>query len=125
MKQQQRQKTGGRQSGTPNKATRNLREWIQAFVESNTNQIEEDWKTLEPKDRIILFDKLLRYTLPQLQSITVAERQEIDPAMTDEQFEKMRNDARGAAGLPPIEKEQPLIIKGIKFSQQQNTEEEA
>jgi hypothetical protein len=63
-------KFGGRMRGTPNKNTKDLRAWITAFIESNTAQIEEDWQTLEPKDRIVLFEKLLKYSLPQLQAVS-------------------------------------------------------
>ncbi len=64
------EKTGGRQQGTPNKATKDLRQWITAFIECNTEQIEADWQQLDPKERIVMFEKLLKYTLPQLQNVS-------------------------------------------------------
>jgi hypothetical protein len=59
----------GRPKGTPNKITTDLRQWVTGFIQSNTGQIENDWKALEPKDRIIMFEKLLKYSLPTLQSV--------------------------------------------------------
>ena len=59
----------GRPQGVPNKTTTDLRQWITNFVEDNREQIQKDWQTLEAKDRIVLFEKFLKYTLPSLQSI--------------------------------------------------------
>lgn len=64
-----RQKTGGRKAGTPNKVTADLRQWITTFIDDNREQIQKDWAQLEPKDRIQLFEKLLKYALPTLQAM--------------------------------------------------------
>jgi hypothetical protein len=64
-----RQKTGGRKAGTPNQVTTDLRQWITSFIEDNKAQIEADWQSLAPKDRIQLFEKLLKYALPTLQAM--------------------------------------------------------
>ncbi|HNJ25064.1 MAG TPA: hypothetical protein PLC62_00755 [Chitinophagaceae bacterium] len=58
----------GRPKGTPNKATNDLRKWITSFIEENREQIKADWKTLEPKDRLMMFEKLLKFALPTLQA---------------------------------------------------------
>lgn len=62
-------KTGGRELGTPNKLTADLRERISDFLNENWEQIEKDFKTLEPEKRVMLFEKLLQFTLPRLQTI--------------------------------------------------------
>jgi hypothetical protein len=62
------QKTGGRQKGTPNKATSTTRKWLKTFLDNNQGQIEKDFKALEPKERIQAFERLLQYTLPKMQS---------------------------------------------------------
>lgn len=59
----------GRPKGVPNKVTNDLREWITNFLEDNREQIQNDWKNLDPKDRIVLFEKLLKYALPTLQAM--------------------------------------------------------
>ena len=59
---------GGRPKGKSNKATGNLREWVSNFIDNNREQIQRDWKGLAPKDRIILFEKMLKYVLPTLQT---------------------------------------------------------
>ncbi|MBT3384399.1 MAG: hypothetical protein HN778_03015 [Prolixibacteraceae bacterium] len=61
-------KTGGRELGTPNKLTSELRKRISEFLTDNWEQIENDFIDLEPEKRIALFEKLLHYSLPRLQA---------------------------------------------------------
>ncbi len=63
---------GGRKKGTKNKtSTTDLRLWINQFIDDNRAQLQKDWKALEPKERVILFEKLLKYSLPTLQATTL------------------------------------------------------
>ncbi len=78
-------KTGGRIKGTPNRATRGMREWVNDFLKRNIDQIEKDWKKLAPKDRVQTFQQLFKYVLPTLQSTTVTRD-------LDKQLENMNND---------------------------------
>lgn len=61
----------GRPKRSTNKATTDLRTWLTSFIESNRKQIEKDWLLLEPKDRLILFERLLKFTLPTLQATSL------------------------------------------------------
>lgn len=79
----------GRPKGTPNKATSDLRGWVNNFIESQTEQIQKDWKLLEPKDRIILFERLLKYSLPTLQATSLTTDIE---KLTDEQLDQIINE---------------------------------
>jgi hypothetical protein len=63
------QKTGGRSKGTPNKVTSDLRTWIHDLLNSNRQQIAKDIKQLEPQQRITIFEKLLSYAIPKMQSV--------------------------------------------------------
>ena len=74
----------GRPKGIPNKVTTDLREWITNFLEDNREQIQQDWKGLEAKDRIVLFEKLLKYALPTLQATSLTTDFE---RLTDEQLD--------------------------------------
>ena len=78
----------GRPKGKPNKVTCNLREWINDFINGNREQVEADFKALEPKDRIVMFEKLLKYTLPTLQATSLTADFE---KMTDEQLDEIIN----------------------------------
>jgi len=65
------QKTGGRQVGTPNKVTADLKERIKQFIESEFDGVVVDFKTLEPKDKIMLFERFLAYILPRQREATI------------------------------------------------------
>ena len=86
LKKGQTNNPNGRKPGTPNKVTKDLRQWINSFIESQTDQIQRDWKQLEPKDRIILFEKLLKYSLPTLQATSLTTDFE---KLTDEQLDQI------------------------------------
>ena len=60
---------GGRAKGTPNKATKNMREWLTKLLAKNRKQIEKDLQSLEPKDRIAMLERLMQYVLPKQQAI--------------------------------------------------------
>jgi len=62
-------KTGGRQSGTPNKVTTDLRQWVNDVLNKNQKQFERDLKKLEPQQRVTILEKMLVYALPKMQSV--------------------------------------------------------
>lgn len=62
-------KFGGREQGTPNQITKELRERISDFLNDNWEQVEKDFSVLEPEKRVLIFEKLLSYTLPKMQSV--------------------------------------------------------
>ena len=65
----QRQKTGGRTKGTPNKATAELRERFSSLLESNFDTIQSDLNTLEPKDRIKTLLEISKFVIPTLKAV--------------------------------------------------------
>lgn len=70
--QQGHKKVGGRRAGTPNKATSSLRNWVRLFVTRNAKQAQRDLDALDPKDRLILLEKFMQYTLPKQQAVAAA-----------------------------------------------------
>jgi len=62
-------KTGGRQQGTPNKTTSEIRELITEFVSINWQRVQTDFEQLEPKERLQFFEKLMQYAVPKMQSV--------------------------------------------------------
>ena len=65
----QGKKTGGRERGTPNKVTSEVRTWLAELIDKNRKQVEKDLKELEPKDRLMILEKFMQYTTPKMQSI--------------------------------------------------------
>lgn len=57
---------GGRKKGSENKETKKIREWIGKFLENNLDQLENDIKSLEPKDRVKAIGDLMEYAVPKL-----------------------------------------------------------
>lgn len=82
----------GRPKGVPNKTTKDLRKWVTGFLQNRTDEIEADWQSLEPKDRVILFEKLLKYSLPALQSNSINFE-----AFSDEALEEIVQRLKNAA----------------------------
>jgi uncharacterized protein (UPF0305 family) len=79
-------KTGGRTKGTPNKLTSNLREWLEKLINKNRLQIERDIKALKPKERLMVLEKFMQYTIPRMKSIET----KIDfNQLTDDQLENV------------------------------------
>jgi hypothetical protein len=64
-----RGRIGGRQKGTPNKTTLAFKEWINKLLETNRKQIVKDLESIEPKERLQFFEKLIPYVVPRLTSI--------------------------------------------------------
>lgn len=60
-----RQKTGGRQKGTPNKTTADLRKWVFEFVDSNMEEFKEEFSKMTRFEKIDIIMKLLPYVLPK------------------------------------------------------------
>lgn len=81
----------GRKKGSLNKTTAPLREWINTFIDDNREQIKADWMLLEPKDRIQLFEKLLKYALPTLQAVEIESQFN---KLTDEQLDTIINELK-------------------------------
>lgn len=68
----------GRPKGKPNKITQDMRAWLTAVIDKNRKQVEKDLKKLEPKERLLIIEKLMQYVIPKKQII------DIDYAKLDE-----------------------------------------
>jgi len=60
----------GRPTGSTNTIGIVIKEQIEAILSSKftTEQIEQDIATLEPKDRLMVYMKLLEYSIPKMRS---------------------------------------------------------
>ncbi len=66
-------KTGGRQKGTPNKVTKDLRLLLKDLVTNEIAKAEENLAMAEPKERLDFLLKLLPYILPRYESVSYTE----------------------------------------------------
>lgn len=83
-----RDKTGGRQPGSTNRATTDIKSKIAALIDDQFDSIQADLETLEPKDRVTAYLKFMEYVLPKQRE------QKIDlSTLTDEQIDDLLNKA--------------------------------
>lgn len=71
-------KYGGRQKGTPNKLTKELRSVLKDILYQELEQIQEHLETLSPKDRVDLVIKLIPYILPKVTAISHTTNEPLD-----------------------------------------------
>ncbi len=60
-----RGRLGGRTKGTPNKISGTVKEWLQAVIDNNREQFEDDLQSLEPNERIKVISNLFQYVVPK------------------------------------------------------------
>jgi hypothetical protein len=62
-------KTGGRQQGTPNKVTKDLRDILKSVIANELQTIESRLNQLEARERLEMTLKLMSYVMPKVQTI--------------------------------------------------------
>ena len=60
-------KYGGREAGTPNRLTKELRAALKNILHQEIELLPDHFDKLEPKDRIELLVKLLPFALPKVE----------------------------------------------------------
>ena len=63
-------KYGGREKGTPNRLTKELRTLLKDIFYQELEEIQERLELLKPKERLELLIKLMPYVLPKTTSIS-------------------------------------------------------
>ena len=71
-------KYGGRQKGTPNRMTKELRVLLKDIMYQELEEVQERFSLLEPKKRIELIIKLMPYVLPKVNSISHKTNEPLD-----------------------------------------------
>lgn len=71
-------KFGGRQKGTPNKLTKDLRNLLKDIVCTELESIDQRFVQLDPKERIELLIKLMPYVFPKLKSVSHSQDEPLD-----------------------------------------------
>lgn len=66
-------KTGGRKKGTPNKSTTLGKEVIVSLLAdySSSGLMTSDFMALDPKDRLVIAERLMQYTMPKMQATAI------------------------------------------------------
>lgn len=82
----------GRPKGARNRTTKTLRTLVTDFLNSNWLDFERAYKKLPARDKVAMFEKMLKYSLPSLQSVSINEEFESQlKALTDDQVEELMN----------------------------------
>jgi len=62
-------KYGGRELGTPNKLTKELRAALKNILHQEIEMLPEHFSKLKPKDKLDILVKLFPYALPKVDSV--------------------------------------------------------
>ena len=71
-------KHGGRQKGTPNRMTKELRSVLKDVLYQELEQIQTHLDTLKPRERVELLIKLMPFVLPKVTSISHTTNEPLD-----------------------------------------------
>ena len=63
-----RVKTGGREAGTPNKITKELKTLLKDILTQELETLPEPLNQLEPKERLEILAKLLPFVMPKAEA---------------------------------------------------------
>ena len=86
----------GRPRGVPNKVTADFKGWLNGFLGKNRSKIEKNFDKLEPKDQMIIFERLLQYAIPKQQSISVEAQIAAEYAALENLVDKLPEEAVSA-----------------------------
>ena len=71
-------KYGGREKGTPNRITKELRSLLKDVMYDEIGALQERLDALNPKERVELLIKLMPYALPKVTSISHTTNEPLD-----------------------------------------------
>jgi len=74
-------KTGGRDKGTPNAITKEIREILKTVIETELQNISEKMAKLTDRERLEIVIKLLPYVLPRLEPEQQFNEPETEPTI--------------------------------------------
>jgi len=71
-------KYGGREKGTPNRITKELRSLLKDIMYDEIGALQERLDALNPKERVELLIKLMPYALPKVTSVSHTTNEPLD-----------------------------------------------
>ena len=77
---------GGRPKGCKNKVTTDVKEFLNDFINNNLETIQADFDNLESKDRLLFFEKLLKYIIPTKADQTIVNPRDKYADWTEEEL---------------------------------------
>jgi dihydrodipicolinate synthase/N-acetylneuraminate lyase len=60
-----------RPKGAPNKTTKEMRDFVHAFLSDNLETMQRDFDSLEPLERLRFIEKLMPYVMPRYNAVAV------------------------------------------------------
>lgn len=82
----------GRPPGALNKITKDLRKNITEFLETNFDEVVNEWRNLEGKDKLQFYKDLIQYAIPKMQTM---EFQSEFERLSDEDLDRIINELKG------------------------------
>lgn len=110
-----RGRLGGRQVGSTNKASADLKRFITELLEDNREQIREDFMQLSPYERIKTLSQLAGYVIPKQQAVSIEEQQKAEEEALTEWLKEAPEEAINAISAKILE-----IQQRNKTNNQQN-----
>lgn len=98
-----RGRLGGRTKGTPNKVSNDIRQWVEAILDKNKQQIERDFDIVEPDTRLRFVEKLIAYVVPKKMAVTIEEQMAEEYRQLEALLEKCPKEAIDAIAAKVIE----------------------
>lgn len=80
-------KFGGRKAGTPNKATKELKQLIQAFLNNNWSEVQSIYDELKPYQKLQFIERLLKFVIPQ----PLNELEQLTDSQLNELIKRLKN----------------------------------
>lgn len=66
-----RGRLGGRKAGTPNKTTKEVKDWVSGLLTDGRARFEQSLLQISPEDYIKTYMGLLPYVTPKMQAVTL------------------------------------------------------
>ena len=88
-----RGRLGGRSKGTPNRVSNDIREWVEAILSKNKQQIERDFACVDSDSRLRFVEKLIAYVVPKKMAVTIEEQMAEEYKQLDALLSKCPQDA--------------------------------
>lgn len=86
-----KKKTGGRKKGVPNKVTASMKEAVSELLNEykDSGDMARDFISLEPRDRIMMAERLMSYVTPKMQAVQASVNASASVTTLDERLAEL------------------------------------